>query len=474
MPESFDAATILAPGREILDIFTEYVTACRILGHHHHDLTRLHEWYDTEDGLDLRAIEGDQRALRAAAQAAEQALSLQDKQLRLVDDGWQGGAALAAREHLARHQTAAGHTVTALHTAAVTLNRLRDSLCEALTRKVTATVQIEGRRGAQRAEWLAAARTVTAGMAGDRSAASELIDQEVRPFVADDIAGDWIAAMRSATDAVADAYADAVAALRAGPIPVFGPALRLDAVRIGATPAHEPRPAFERTIPAGHSAAEISWPTAPPAAPPVLAAPAPPSVEVARPAEVSAEVAPPAEVTPPAAAGQSTGLPGMGGVADPGLGGVGSGLSSGVGSGLAGAGQQLADLFGGLIGSAAEGLPEADVLDGAPADGLDDLDDPEEPEELSDPEEEETAEEEPADEEPADESIDEATGEATGEPAEAAEIEEEPVDAPEIVEPQKEPPEPVAPPSPITEPLAQPEGETPCEIAADELPQVGS
>ena len=464
MPESFDAATILAPGREILDIFTEYVTACRILGHHHHDLTRLHEWYDTEDGLDLRAIEGDQRALRAAAQAAEQALSLQDKQLRLVDDGWQGGAALAAREHLARHQTAAGHTVTALHTAAVTLNRLRDSLCEALTRKVTATVQIEGRRGAQRAEWLAAARTVTAGMAGDRSAASELIDQEVRPFVADDIAGDWIAAMRSATDAVADAYADAVAALRAGPIPVFGPALRLDAVRIGATPAHEPRPAFERTIPAGHSAAEISWPTAPPAAPPVLAAPAPPS----------AEVAPLAEVAPPAAAGQSTGLPGMGGMADTGPGGpnpgLGSGLSSGVGSGLAGAGQQLADLFGGLIGSAAEGLPEADVLDGAPADGLDDLDDPEEPEELSDPEEEETAEEEPADEEPAGE----ATGEATDEPAEAAEIEEEPVDAPEIVEPQKEPPEPVAPLSPITEPLAQPEGETPCEIAADELPQVGS
>jgi len=460
VPESFDAATILAPGREILDIFTEYVTACRILGHHHHDLTRLHEWYDTEDGLDLRAIEGDQRALTAAAQAAEQALSLQDKQSRLVDDGWQGSAALAAHEHLARHQAAAEHTVTALHKAAVTLNRLRDNLCEALTRKVTATVQIEGRRGAQRAEWLAAARTVTAGMAGDRSAASELIDQEVRPFVADDIAGDWVAAMRSATDAVADAYADAVAALHAGPIPVFGPALRLDAVRIGATPAHEPRPAFERTIPAGHSAAEISWPTAPPAAPPVLAAPAPPS----------AEVAPLAEVAPPAAAGQSTGLPGMGGVADPGLGGVGSGLSSGVGSGLAGAGQQLADLFGGLIGSAAEGLPEADVLDGAPADGLDDLDDPEEPEELSDPEEEETAEEEPADEEPAGE----ATGEATDEPAEAAEIEEEPVDAPEIVEPQKEPPEPVAPLSPITEPLAQPEGETPCEIAADELPQVGS
>lgn len=62
MPETFDTATILAPGREILDIFTEYVAACRVLGHHHHDLTRLHEWYDTEDGLDLRAIEGDQRA----------------------------------------------------------------------------------------------------------------------------------------------------------------------------------------------------------------------------------------------------------------------------------------------------------------------------------------------------------------------------------------------------------------------------
>jgi hypothetical protein len=471
MPESLDAARILAPGREILDIFDEYVMACRVLGYVHHDLIRLHEWYDTEDGLDLGAIDTDQRALTAAARAAEQPLLMQDKQFRLAGDGWLGGAALAAREHMARHQTAAEQAVTALHTAAATLNRLREALCEALTRKVAATVQIEGRRVAQRAEWLAAARTVTAGVAGDRSAASELIDQEVRPFVADDIAGDWVAAMRSSTDAVADAYADAMGALRAAPMPMFGPTLRLDAARIGSTPAVEPRPSFERTVPAGHSAAEISWPTPPPAVPVAPAAFAAPPVAV----PTIAADPPIAEAAPLPAAGQSAGPPGMGSMADPGLGtGLNSGLSPGVGSGLAGAGQQLADLFSGLIGSAAEGLPEVDGLDAEPDDELDVPDDLDEPEEEEAPEDEVPEEEEEEDEEDEELSDEEAIDKTDPEAVDEEPVEEEPDGAPEVVEPQEESFEPVASPPVAAESLAQPDGQTPCEIAADELPQVGS
>ena len=59
-------------------------------------------------------------------------------------------------------------------------------------------------RGA-RPDWLAAAQTVTTG-AGDRATASELIDQEVKPFVDNDIRAQWLTAMRSAIAAVADAY----------------------------------------------------------------------------------------------------------------------------------------------------------------------------------------------------------------------------------------------------------------------------
>ena len=86
--------------------------------------------------------------------------------------------------------------------------------------KVTATVQIEGGRAGERVAWLAAARAVSTGV-GDRSAASELIDQEVKPFVDNDIGGQWLAAMRAATAAVADAYDAAVTTLRGGPVLVF-------------------------------------------------------------------------------------------------------------------------------------------------------------------------------------------------------------------------------------------------------------
>ena len=52
---------------------------------------------------------------------------------------------------------------------------------------------------------MAAAQTVTTG-AGDRAAASELVDQEVKPFVDNEIRSEWLAAMRSAMAAVMEAY----------------------------------------------------------------------------------------------------------------------------------------------------------------------------------------------------------------------------------------------------------------------------
>ena len=86
--------------------------------------------------------------------------------------------------------------------------------------KVSAAIAIDGRTQAQRAEWLAAAQTVTTG-AGDRAAASELIDQQVKPFVDNDIRGEWLTAMRSATVAVAEAYDAATRSSPAEPDAVF-------------------------------------------------------------------------------------------------------------------------------------------------------------------------------------------------------------------------------------------------------------
>ena len=86
--------------------------------------------------------------------------------------------------------------------------------------KVAAAMAIDDRRRTERADWLAAAKTVTTG-AGDRAVASELIDQEVKPFVDNDIRSDWLTAMRTTTASVAASYDAATAGLATDPAAVF-------------------------------------------------------------------------------------------------------------------------------------------------------------------------------------------------------------------------------------------------------------
>ncbi|MGV0741310.1 hypothetical protein [Mycolicibacterium sp. XJ870] len=468
MTQITDAATRLDDGQPAVEVFTEYVRACEMLGYQHHDLTRhlgqVRDWYDSEDGLDLRALDADCATLAAAAASAEEALRVQDTQLVALAGAWQGRGAHAAREFLLRHGGAAEHTVAALHTAATTLAELRDNLWRAIDGKVTATMQIEGRAAAQREAWLAAARTLRMGL-GDRSVASELIDQQVKPFVHNDIGGDWLGAMRTATAAVADAYGAAVSALRAGPVTVFDIPGDLGPTWSSPSPTDDVAPterAFATTAPAGF--APSSPATAPawqaPIGAPGMPMPSPAQMPPAAPIDPAPAMTQPA-MAQPGGLGQSLGggVPGLGS----GLPDMGSGVS-GIGAGLADSGQQLADLFSGLIGSAAEGLPGEDSLTDEALDLAEDAeekdpkpeDDDGEDVEADEGEHENLEEEEPVEEPPA-----------------------EPADEPEAVEPEPVPPEPapVVPPPPLADPpaesLAAPAGETPCEIAADELPQVG-
>src|SRR6185312_8173378 len=153
--------------------------------------------------------------------------------------------------------------------------------------------------------------------AGDRAAASERIDHEVKPFVDNDIRGNWLTAMRSAMAAVTELYDAATTELTAEPDPVFdvpgdlGPSW---------TPAS--RDNGVATVPAAASpvappvSAPPSWTAPSPMPPPVPLPPVPP---------VDAGSTAPAMAAPPSA-------PSLGGLPD-------------VGSGLSGLGQQLADAF---------------------------------------------------------------------------------------------------------------------------------
>jgi uncharacterized protein YukE len=440
--EKFDAASRLAEGRPAVDEIQNCVWACHLLGYQNPDLTlhaaQVRDWYGSEDGLNLRALDNDCAALDAAVSATSDALARQDDQLAAVSAAWQGPGADASREFLRRHHDASAAAAAAVRSAADALAGLRDDLWQVVDGKVATTMAV-GQRA--QAEWLAAAQTVATG-AGDRATASELIDQQVRPFVDNDIRADWLTAMRAATAAVMDLYDAATTELTAEGDAVFDVPGDL-----GPSWAPPPRDDDVATTPAAASipvASAPSWsvPSWPPPAspPPMPAAVEPPPAPIPPPVD-------PAATTPAMAAPPS--MPSLGGLPD-------------IGSGLSGLGQQLGDVFGSLLGNADDAFAD-------PA-GLDDpeLDEPELDEDKEDDEAADDTDEEQASEDSVEEPVDDPAVDACP-TADTPPPVEEPLATEPAPTPIPPPPEPALPP-PEPAPIA---AETPCEIAADELPQVG-
>ena len=461
MAETFDAASRLAEGRPAADDIQNYVWACHLLGYQDPDLTlhasQVRDWYGSEDGIDLHALDADCAALRAASVATDEALSRQDAQVAAMSIAWQGHGADASRSFLRRHGEASAAAAAAVRTAAESLAALRDRLWRTIDGKVAATAAAEGR--GERPEWQAAAQTVTTGV-GDRATASELIDQEVKPFVDSDIRATWLAAMRSAVEAVTDAYDVATAELTseadaAFDVPGdFGPSW---------TPSPQPdavatTPAAAFAAPAPVDTAPMAW--APPSAPQPMTAPA----TEALPLPPAAPLPPPVD---PAA------------MAPPALPSVGGGLPE-IGSGLSGFGQQLGDILGGLLGSADDALPDQSGIDELPdLDEPDDLDDDDLDEPDGDAEDPDGDADDPDDADPDDTASEDEPVPAPDAACEpkmaAAQPVPGPIEPPALAEPAPTPapvPAPIPPPDPAP-PAPMSATETPCEIAADELPQVG-
>ncbi|MCV7221903.1 hypothetical protein [Mycolicibacterium elephantis] len=471
MAEKFDAATRLAEGMPSVEAVQNYVWASRMLGYEHPDLTasaaQVREHYASEEGLNLAALEEDCSALQAAATAAAEALARQDAQRVALIAAWHGRGAEASREFLRRHGEASALAATALRAAAHSLAELRDKLWQSVDGKVATVMAIDGRVGGQRADWLAAAQTVTTG-AGDRAAASELVDQEVKPFVANVIGGEWMTAMRAAVDAIGAAYDAATAELASEADATFdvpgdlGPAWTPAATGVTATP----------------NATSVT--PAAPVAPAALGAPVAPAAPVA-PVAPAAPVAPgawgapgppataPADLPPPAAAPAAADPAAAPAMAPPSMPSLGGGLP-GMGSGLSGFAQQLGETLGGLLGGAEEVLAEPEEIEPPAMDEGEDLEQDEPEDEEADELEDEAVAVDPdtACEAPSDDPVpQEDQLLADEEPVAPAPSEALP---PPIVEPPVESAESAESPPP--DPAAEASG-TPCEIAADELPQVG-
>ncbi|TGD86683.1 hypothetical protein BayCH28_15610 [Mycolicibacterium sp. CH28] len=437
---SADAAARLAQGRPAVANTQSYVSACRAVGYQHPDLTahgaQILDWYGGQDGLDLQVLDADCTLLGAAADAAEEALRIELTGCGLVASAWEGGSGSRAADFADRHCVAGESVASALRAAAKACDALRDRLWQVVDAKVDAAVSIDDRRGGERPAWLTAAGIVTGGGA-DRAGAVEVVTGQITPYVDTDIRTEWVAAMRSAAASVATAFDDTVRRLTASPAAVFEVPGQL-----AAAPPAPPAPMAETparmTVP---SAVPAVAPSAPlpaddSALPPTLPE-TPPQAAAAPPPPPAAPSPPPAAMAEPPALGAvpSAGMPAMPTMPD-------------VGGGLSGLAAQIADALDGLTG----GGSDAPVDTPSPDAGTEDPAGSEDPTETEDPAETNDGPE-PVTDEP-----DDAAPEAVpiGEPAASA----------------AEPSELPASPPPAEEP-EEAGSQTPCEIAADELPQVG-
>lgn len=472
MAAAFDVAGRLSEGDRALTVLDEYVAACRVLG-----LASpgpLTELYRAESGLDLDALAADARSLDAAVVVAQDASRLQGNGYRELTAQWSGTGGDAAGGFLRSLTVAAEDVVTHLQRSAQALTTLRDELWRAVDAKVDAVLRTEARAAGHRDQWSAASRAVLAG-AGDMAAASEIVDQQVKPFILGAVSGDLMPALQDATDAVVAAYDSAIAAVTpAGlsfPVPVV-----LSPGWTAQAPSLPPAQAYHAAAaaPFGALGAAAGWT---PSVPPVSAEPF---------ATPSASPVPAEPVTAPAASTPGAPEPALGtAAATP----AAAGLPGDLGSvsGIGGLGQQLTDAIGGALGSMAGLVPGGSGLGGLDniRDGLGDelgigadrTDNGPETDDAAD----DDADDEPDDSETEDaDEVDAAQSDAAdGEDVAGEAAESGPVDAPG---PPSQPPVPTPPvtaPVPITPPLEpvaeqpDPTTKTPCEIAADELPNVG-
>ena len=456
MAARYDVAGRLAEGQAAVDDMQTYVSAGQMRGYVNADLTlhsgQVREWYDTEEGLNLRLLDADCDSLRAVAQTAEEVLRVVRDQAAALDHAWTGGGGGAAAEFLRRHSAAGTEVADALRRAAQAYSVLRDHLWDVVDRKVGATVSIDDRTRSQRAGWLTAARAVHSGAPDDTSI--DVVDTQVKPFVDNDIRGEWVPAMRSATSEVAAAYRVATDAVDSRAVARFevpgdlGPRYVLPPA---AAPAVGAPAAPVSVRPAAATAVEDSWPVesaelSPESAPIAAAAPAP------------AAAPPPPAPAPPSAPLAPTELPSSA----PSLGSLPSLGGGGSGGGLPDMGGLLGDLFGGSpdapsLDPMPESLPDKEIDEPdlkEPTDDTDDTGDTGDTEKDEEPDPAEAAVEEPVDDCPPEPEQDQPPPAAVVAP-----------DAPEAP--------PVPAPDPPAAPVAAPAGETPCDIAADELPQAG-
>lgn len=170
--DRLNVAERLAEGRPAAEHTQSYVRACHLVGYQHPDLTaypaQIHDWYGSEDGLDLHALDADCAQLRAAASVLMEALRMERSQVAVLAAAWTGSGADAAVHFVQRHCETGNSVVTEVRAAAQRCESLRDNLWQLVDSKVATAIAIDERALAAAAGMVGCGRSAHDG--GGRSA----------------------------------------------------------------------------------------------------------------------------------------------------------------------------------------------------------------------------------------------------------------------------------------------------------------
>ncbi|WP_078314402.1 hypothetical protein [Mycobacterium sp. D16Q16] len=173
---------------------------------------QLFDWYDMDAGMDLNKLGADLELFKSAVTTMKAAAERQHGQLQQLMGMWEGKGSEAANQFLRRHNSTADAVTKEFGQVSTGLDGLREALWTIVDLKKQASTMVDG-LVTDRASFDSAVATYKTGT-GDKSVADETNATKIGPHVQQNIEGKWLPAMKLAWGKGGEAYDTFTSALK--------------------------------------------------------------------------------------------------------------------------------------------------------------------------------------------------------------------------------------------------------------------
>lgn len=165
---------------------------------------QLFDWYDMDAGMDLNKLGADLELFKSAVTTMKAAAERQHGQLQQLMGMWEGKGSEAANQFLRTHNSTADAVTKEFGQVSTGLDGLREALWTIVDLKKQASTMVDG-LVTDRASFDSAVATYKTGT-GDKSVADETNATKIGPHVQQNIEGKWLPAMKLAWGKGGEAY----------------------------------------------------------------------------------------------------------------------------------------------------------------------------------------------------------------------------------------------------------------------------